>query len=597
MNFFSTKHVAVFIILSFLGMDTLAQCQDADPQIYQMVYNKNGECIGYDSVRHAYGILYWDSGRDSLLESALYPGNDIDPAIFGTAISYSMNENKYEYSVSNGTARFNSIYSIVIETDMTHYDVVVPGFGWNTSASLDLMWFYSVPTLAGLGRDHRGIRRDSTVNGFSYFSSKLPGIVNSYFRTAGGYGGWDDEGPTSKIGDVADSLYQATRSVRMETVGPVVDTDTWGATQIVDTLITYVPRSENLDWILISALATDIEAHLQSTRTALIAADEGAAATELAALLALVEAEKDANLTSEAYAIFRYNAEYLLDQLENVSAQSLAAGWQLGGLPLDVPDSNYEQVYSTVPLTQAPFAWGGTSYVFEEDMALERGYWINTDSAGTQIVMGTPVASSVLDLMAGWHLIAGPSCDLDVTAIDDPGSILVPGSIFGYNGGYVAAATLDEGEGYWLQTSAAGQLTLDCAASAGKTALPAVIQDPTVAAAFRRLIVRGNGGSQTLYFGAAFPQPQAVSFALPPPPPAGSFDARFEGDSRLVEAGEGVVQIQSGQYPVTVELGAGSSMILEELADGDVVATRPIAAGEPLPITNPAVTAFRIRPS
>ena len=574
----------VFLIFQF-SLDAIAQCE----YYSNIVYEKNGECVGFDTQRQVYDIGYWNIDQDSLMWTSLFPRNITDPEIMVLVEEVSQQGTyRYSYSVTNGSVAEMSIFSFEVQAVLAHENVISPGNGWHVDMYSMLNWSFFLPP-------YQGIYPDSTVEGFSYTSSLLPGIVNSYVLNEGGLAGSDDGGPFGEIREVVDSLDFATRHILVETVGSLIDPATWNSIRILDTLITYPQRSSDLGWVTNTALSSDLETHLQAIRTALIASDDGAAAAELTALLALVEAEKDANLTSEAYAIFRYNAEYLLDQLENVSVQSLAAGWQLAGLPLDVPDSNYELVYNTVPLTQPPLAWGGTSYTFEEDMALERGYWINTDSVGTQIVLGTPVASSVLDLVAGWHLIAGPSCYVDVMAISDPGSILVAGSVFGYNAGYVAATTLDEGEGYWLQTSAAGQLTLDCAASAGKTALPAVIQDPTVAAAFRRIVVQGAGGSQTLYFGAAFPQPQAVSFVLPPPPPAGSFDARFEGDSRLVEAGEGVVRIQSGQYPVTVELGAGAGMILEELVDGDIVTTRPIAAGEPLPITNPAVTAFRLR--
>lgn len=296
---------------------------------------------------------------------------------------------------------------------------------------------------------------------------------------------------------------------------------------------------------------------------------------------------------------------YMMDYIGAVSGHefghlnvSIGSGWNLIGISLNPLSEHFDSIFKPNPLSSVPIQWNMSEYVMEENLSIGKGYWVHTDFqesllAGSAI--GTRVDAITLDLNEGWNMIAGPWCRLPVGDIEDPGGIVVSGTLLRFEGAYQPDSVFVNGNGYWLQTSSAGQITLDCAASAGKTALPAIIQDPTVAAAFRRLVVRGNRGSQTLYFGAALRQPQAVSFALPPPPPAGSFDARFEGDSRLVEAAEAVVQIQSGQYPVTVELGAGSSMILEELVGGEVVASRPIAAGEPLSITNPAVTAFRLR--
>ena len=312
-----------------------------------------------------------------------------------------------------------------------------------------------------------------------------------------------------------------------------------------------------------------------------------------------MEAENGIGLTSEAYALLKYNTEYLLDQLRSYTVLVLADGFQLAGLPLDVVHSNYDSVYTAIPLNQPPIWWDGASYVLENDMVTGHGYWIETDTSGTQPVIGTPVDTLEMSLAQGWHLFSGPSCDVAATAIQDPGGVIITGTLYAFDNGYVPADTIRQGLGYWMMTNASGQVTLDCSDSAAKTGIPVIVYEPNAVASFSEVVVRDASDSeQTLYLDGALPAGPSVSFSLPPLPPENFFDARFAEGSRLIENDTGLIQIQSSRYPVTVEFvrsSGTSSMLLEELVGGNVVATRSISTGESLEISNTAVTAFRIR--
>jgi hypothetical protein len=45
-------------------------------------------------------------------------------------------------------------------------------------------------------------------------------------------------------------------------------------------------------------------------------------------------------------------------------------------------------------------------------------------------------------------------------------------------------------------------------------------------------------------------------------PPAGSFNARFEGDNRLVQEAEGIIRVQSTNYPLELRLVRGPESAL-----------------------------------
>jgi hypothetical protein len=89
------------------------------------------------------------------------------------------------------------------------------------------------------------------------------------------------------------------------------------------------------------------------------------------------------------------------------------------------------------------------------------------------------------------------------------------------------------------------------------------------------------------------------SYALPPRPPSGVFDARFEGDTRLLSGRDGLLHVQGAQFPLTVALAqppadAGGYRV-EALVDGAPVATARLAeAGDRFEVHDAAVTALRV---
>ena len=83
-----------------------------------------------------------------------------------------------------------------------------------------------------------------------------------------------------------------------------------------DTLETFRFRScEELEWANDAGVCEELEDDLSEVKTALETEDSLAAANALAKFIALVEAEKNASLTSEGYALLYFNAEYLADRL------------------------------------------------------------------------------------------------------------------------------------------------------------------------------------------------------------------------------------------------------------------------------------------
>jgi len=122
-------------------------------------------------------------------------------------------------------------------------------------------------------------------------------------------------------------------------------------------------------------------------------------------------------------------------------------------------------------------------------------------------------------------------------------------------------------------------------------------------------ITDSRGGSQTLYFGAdARDEIPVPMFEMPPMPPAGAMDARFETatggymvqthKAKVTDPVEFPVRIQSDAYPITVTWKINGGTASYELTDGvggKAFRSREMAGTGSLRITNSDVSRISVR--
>lgn len=312
---------------------------------------------------------------------------------------------------------------------------------------------------------------------------------------------------------------------------------------------------------------------------------------------------------------------------ESISfSKSVAAGWNMVGLPALPGNRHYQSVFPS-SLENTFFGFNG-SYFNEDSFEVCGGYWLNFPAAETVGISGTAISSCVIDLAVGWNMISGISGDVALTDVLDPGSIINPGTLFRFQGGYTMADTIRQGEGYWINTNAAGQITLNLANKNALAALnvdgeragtgeagnrgrgdgrqsaehraredlgavrhaPGALQfSPTKLeqlAAFEKLqstplptlkISDAEGRVQTLRFSinrampeAGVPEQQGLKgrtfYTLPPPAPeaVGALDARFSGDRHTIDEDEAVIELRASHYPVTINAENLSALMTTE---------------------------------
>ena len=189
----------------------------------------------------------------------------------------------------------------------------------------------------------------------------------------------------------------------------------------------------------------------------------------------------------------------------------------------------------------------------EDSLKLGTGYWLRFPAVETVTIQGIYVDSLTITLMQGWNLISGISDNLALSDVGDPGGIIIPGTLFGYNGAYYLSDSIRQGRGYWLRTSAAGSVTLRRGTKSAPN-LAKRFRVPEDLHPFGAVQIRdASGVGQTLHFGVKLDQKaNRTCYSLPPLPPAGAFDIRFSDDSRISETDETLIRIQSTQFPLTI---------------------------------------------
>ena len=134
------------------------------------------------------------------------------------------------------------------------------------------------------------------------------------------------------------------------------------------------------------------------------------------------------------------------------------AGWNMIGLPVDVVDDNYLDLFPEA-ITGTLYAYNG-SYFGAESLTPGIGYWLRFNTDGSSLVEGSEIFSLTIVLDEGWNLITGITSSIPVALIQDPAGIIVPGTIYEFDGSYESATNLVPGKGYWIRTYSGGDIIL-----------------------------------------------------------------------------------------------------------------------------------------
>lgn len=228
-----------------------------------------------------------------------------------------------------------------------------------------------------------------------------------------------------------------------------------------------------------------------------------------------------------------------------VIAAILRRGWQPFAMPVETGGRPFGEAFDERLDSLLSFEGQFRLQTLPSD---SQGYWLRASDPLVFELQGEPILQREINLQAGWNLIPGLSREIDVAAVDDPDGIIIPGSWYGYRGGYYPADKILAGRSFWVRASAAGTIFLNVDAEPGPGE-----NRPDLANASMLLIEDDAGNYQQLYFEVNFEGrfPRDY-FQLPPAPPGNTFDIRFSDGYRASDRPEMTIELTLPDAPLYI---------------------------------------------
>ncbi|MFC2134614.1 hypothetical protein ACFLTH_08360 [Bacteroidota bacterium] len=210
----------------------------------------------------------------------------------------------YKYRIKNAESSSQSIKYFYLPTSIDLIDIVSSQPpGW-VRKELNAAFLYFQTYF-----EQFEISPGASPTDFIIISNAIPALINYYIQADHIY----PEINRTEESDINDIF---TNSFTAYTLVPEYPDDPFKAIEFIDNVFSYLSQSLDLNWITDEQTKTKYENYFASSKDALVNGDTSSARTYLQNVLTDVDVDSSSTLTSEAYALLRYNTEYLLKQIE-----------------------------------------------------------------------------------------------------------------------------------------------------------------------------------------------------------------------------------------------------------------------------------------
>lgn len=134
----------------------------------------------------------------------------------------------------------------------------------------------------------------------------------------------------------------------------------------------------------------------------------------------------------------------------------VGSGWNIVSVPLVTEGAIGDSLFPGA--ASSAYAYGPGGYAVADTLRPGRGYWLKFTEPTSFVFTGSPREADTVMVSAGWNLVGTPSVPFDASAaVTEPPGLLAS-SFYEFAAGYLPAATLLPGKGYWVKASAGGML-------------------------------------------------------------------------------------------------------------------------------------------
>jgi len=319
-------------IIEYRGQFAFIRARDGSLRFYEEDKPQPGEVFVY---------------KDSMVTIIFEPATKINPKVNSVVTKDSQkNTYLYSYSIANGADSQQNLRVFILEFGID--DVTDASTRWssdrirgvrNGQIAFINRWMWS---------GDKGLEPTWSTDGFALESPGLPGIMNANFRGRTPILEWPTE-PPGKIETqmFALEVYPANHVLR-KTVAPVAPPTSFVPLDFLGTLISYTQQAFDLGWIDDQDIVNDLDEKLGDAKQQLEQGETKEAIEILQDFIEEVEEEAgveeededeeddddddeeedddededeeeeeddEKHLTSEAYALLKYNAEFLIGKL------------------------------------------------------------------------------------------------------------------------------------------------------------------------------------------------------------------------------------------------------------------------------------------
>ncbi len=242
---------------------------------------------------------------------------------------------------------------------------------------------------------------------------------------------------------------------------------------------------------------------------------------------------------------------------------SVNEGWNLISVPVEADEMATTTLFPNAISSAFKF---NQQYQLVDELEMCEGYWLKFPAAEIT-ELGGLMQMMPIEVNEGWNMIGIFYEDEPTTFINSVPAGIISSQFFEFNAGYVAANTLEVGKGYWVKTTQTGELYID-SSLAKKNPVANVINSE---GEWGTIVIEDAAGNRmTLYSPAELDN--AEDYELPPAPPAGVFDVRFESGNfveMIPDMGSEVI-LNSVTYPVKIS-ATGADLRITDCVNGEIV--------------------------